>query len=70
MAKKKPKTVSADVALFAAAMYKVLDRDAWGDIDPYLFRSIGENYAADDDEEKGIAEAIEAGLKAIEERKV
>lgn len=69
MAKKKSKTVSADVALFAAAMYKVLDRDAWGDIDPWLFRSIGENDVTDD-EERGIAEAIEVGLKAIEERKI
>lgn len=56
---------------FAKGFYSILDKDAWGDIDPWLFRDIAKNTPDKDlsDESResiaSLKEAIKAGLERI-----
>ncbi len=64
MAKKRPAKVPAEVVAFARGAFFALEYESWGDIDPLLFRSIGEGRELDDDA-VSLIKVIKAGLKAV-----
>lgn len=66
------------VQRFCRAFYEALVRDSWGDIDPYLFRNLGEGEFSDEgikDADEGdawtrsISQAVDEALAEIDKRK-
>jgi len=54
---------------FARVFYQELDSDDWGDIDPYLFKHIGDPHNAEDDEDlKEDAQALAICLQRTMEK--
>lgn len=57
-------TPRATVQAFAEAFYAELDRESWGDIDPWLFETIATDPPEEWDEEaQALAECIERALQ-------
>lgn len=55
------------IKIFAATFYKHLEKDAWGDIDPYLFEEIATNPADTlNGDCKSLFDALHATFKEIE----